>query len=325
MNQLKQILVAWDFSPGAEAALAHRFADAGMNVVLADVTGDGRPDLIAVVRGNAAVAVAVNEGGGRFAAPRLFRAGTDPRDVAVGDMDGDGRADLVVADYSGAVGVLRSLGGGDLDTVQLATADLGAVGVRLSDRNGDKRLDAVVVSERSNTAAIFLNDGMGRLSAGARVALGRSDARSLAIADVDGDNIDDLLVGHDLGAAVADQLTLARGQADGGFMAGVVVTGSGRAIYGVQVADIDDDRRRDVVVASLTDHKLTVLRGLSNGTLQSQNAVYAGQDPTGLAIGDLDGDGFNDIAIANQIGGFVSVLSGMRKRSACRFASRASS
>lgn len=290
-------------------------------VAVADLDGDGHPEIIAALRQNGAIAVLRNNGDGTFATARLSPAGKDPSDLVAADLNSDGRVDLVVADYDGAVGVLLGKGDGTFEPVSRTTADLGTSAVRVAELTGDKLLDVAVVSDRSPNLSILQGDGQGRLSLRTTVSLGagRLGAQSLAIGDLDQDGSLDVVVGHDLGANSVDrtQVTLVRGAPGAAFMAAQAIVGSGRSVFGLAIADLDGDGRKDVAALSLLDHQLTVLRGLPNGSLQSLTPVYPGHDPVALAIADLDGDGRPDVAVANQVAGHLTLLLG-RARDALR-------
>jgi hypothetical protein len=71
-------------------------------VAVADVNGDGHPDIAVTNRGSNTVSVLLNRGKGRFKAARNFAVGGSPRSVAIADVNGDGRPDLVTANFEGA-------------------------------------------------------------------------------------------------------------------------------------------------------------------------------------------------------------------------------
>ena len=70
-----------------------------MSVAVADVNGDGKPDLVVANYGSNTVSVLLGNGNGTFQAQQTFATGTIPYSVAVADVNGDGKPDLVVANY----------------------------------------------------------------------------------------------------------------------------------------------------------------------------------------------------------------------------------
>jgi hypothetical protein len=133
-----------------------------VSVTLADVNGDGLPDIITANGSAGTVSVLLNKGGGRFAAPLVFPAGIRPVAVAVADVNGDGLSDLVVADASGnSVQLLLNDGqGGFAAPVSLAVGSH-PVAVVAADIDGDGHPDIVVADEGDNTAAVLLGHGDG--------------------------------------------------------------------------------------------------------------------------------------------------------------------
>ncbi len=100
-------------------------------MAVADLNGDGRPDL-AVADFNAdTVSVLLGNGDGTFGAKTGFGAGSGPLCVAIGDLNGDGKPDLAVADFkSSSVTVLLNRGGSTWTGVPHLVAAGGALSVR---------------------------------------------------------------------------------------------------------------------------------------------------------------------------------------------------
>ncbi|MBL0193710.1 MAG: VCBS repeat-containing protein [Myxococcales bacterium] len=106
--------------------------------------------------------VLVNSGTGTFAARVDYLTGGSPSSVALGDVDGDGNLDLVVAnEYSDAVSVLVNGGTGTFATpVDYPTGTLPS-SVALGDVDGDGKLDLVVANSGGNTVSVLVNSGTG--------------------------------------------------------------------------------------------------------------------------------------------------------------------
>src|SRR5205823_2204319 len=125
------------------------------SVAVADVNGDGRPDLVVANGGENAVRVLMGNGGATFAAQQTFQVGHSPSSVAVADLTGHGRPVLVVANYGvydrttdalrgSSVSVLRGRGDATFDPLQTLYGCSGPSSVAVADVNGDGRPDLVV-------------------------------------------------------------------------------------------------------------------------------------------------------------------------------------
>jgi hypothetical protein len=132
-------------------------------VAVGDFNGDGRLDLVVAHLGDQHVSVFVSvllgNGDGSFQAAHNFAAGFGPAHVAVGDLNGDGKADLVIV---GSMGVHVLLGNGDgtFQTTPLSYIPGSyPLPVAVQDFNRDGRADLVVANNDVNTVSILLNDG----------------------------------------------------------------------------------------------------------------------------------------------------------------------
>jgi hypothetical protein len=187
---------------GTLAAPSHNYVvGAPQGLVLADIDGDGDNDLVAAFNSyppNAGVAVLSNQGGGVFAAPRIFSAGTYPSGVAAGDLNRDGRIDLAVVNYDsevstghGNLSVLLNQGGGNFAPASAYPAGDYLAAVAEGDLNGDGQPDLAVLDSSSKIGVLF-NRGtgsfVGPLSYGAQ-----HPTSEFALGDVSGDGRIDIV------------------------------------------------------------------------------------------------------------------------------------
>jgi hypothetical protein len=202
------------FNNGGGTFIDARF-QAGNNpnaVEIGDLNGDGRPDL--AVSHSGGVGVLLNGGGGAFSAATYFAAGTNPSTIALGDLNGDGRADLVLSSWmTDNVSVLFNVGGGAFASAINYAAGDDPSSVAMGDVDGDGRPDLAVVSGEwwsCRTVSVLINQGNGSFSAGPRpVAVidpppypFSANARSIGMADLDGDGRLDLAVAKKDGVGV---------------------------------------------------------------------------------------------------------------------------
>ncbi len=168
----------------------------------------------------------------------------DPRAVAIGDADGDGAGDILIADdQAGALLFLHNQGGGKLPlsgTSFPASAALSAIAA--ADFDGDGRLDAALLDPEVKRIALLRGDGAGGFAKQLFTPVG-DGASALAAGDLDGDGVTDLVVA----CAGSHRVDVLRGTA-GGLVASTSVP-AGTSPVGVAIGDFDGDGRPDLVVA----------------------------------------------------------------------------
>jgi hypothetical protein len=258
------------------------------SAVIADVNRDGKPDLIVAIQNdpfgahltNGLVGVVLGNGDGTFGTPVIYDSGgNDAVSVAVADLNGDGAPDIVVGN----------------SCVWLSSGC------------------------SFTTAGVLLGGGDGTFAPAVPVNLGGSSSQQIAIADVNGDDKPDLLaiVAAPFNGAVAILL----GNGDGTFQAPTLVLLGGMVMYSLAVGDVNGDGRPDVVASGAGGSGgpsrgiARVLLGNGDGTFQISPTPYdsgvsAGGWANSVALGDLNGDGALDLAIANYPDSTTGVLLG---------------
>ena len=286
-------------------------------VAVGDFNGDGKLDLARVNNATIpySVSVLLGNGDGTFQAPVNYTAGPYPFRLAVGDFNGDGKLDLVVANRGSLYNfadssVLVLLGNGD-GTFQPAVA-YGPVAnpysITVGDFNGDGNLDLAV----GNSGVIPSNDG-----AGVSVLLGNGDGTfqsavtyeagvhcyDLAVGDFNGDGKPDLAVR----AVGPERFGVLLGNGDGTFQAPAAYSPVGNP-FSLAVGDFNGDGRLDLALAIGLSGTVSVLLGNGDGTFQTAANYTAGTYPVGVAVGDFNGDGKPDLAVVSYASTNVAVL-----------------
>lgn len=171
-------------------------------LAVGDINGDGRADFaLSSIEQAPAATLVMQSGNGRFAAASLVSSDYNGGSfgVAIGDINGDGRADLVLGDSPG-LGVFVQRPDGSLEAFRRVSNAGFLAPVRLADINGDGRID-VLASIAQADLVVWLQQADGSLTEGA-VYPGpfrgtNLDADQLAVADVNGDGRPDVLLnGH---------------------------------------------------------------------------------------------------------------------------------
>jgi len=289
-----------------------------LSVAVGDVDGDGRVDLVSANSGNATLTVFFQEEDGAFAEPLALGDSslTDfPYSVALGDVDGDGRMDLVSANSGNdtLTVFLQEEGGSFAQPLSLSDAPLviGPLSVALGDVDGDGRVDLVSANQGIAPLTVFLQHGGGGFAE--PLSLGDSSLtnqpHSVALGDVDGDGRVDL-VSANLGIA---PLTVFLQEEGGGFAQPVSLGDFSVTNYPVSVAlgDVDGDGRLDLVSANQISDTLTVfLQERGGGFAQplSLGDFSVTDSPVSVALGDVDGDGRMDLVSANSGSGTLTVF-----------------
>jgi hypothetical protein len=238
-----------------------------------------------------------------------------PMGAAIGDVNGDGRPDIVVLSLDAAQGdrvyVFVNNGSGGFGAPNII--DLGAVtgngndrAVAIGDFNGNGKPDLIVHTvDPSNTEHIWFLAGNGDGTFATPVDRGSyGDATQgivrYAAADMNGDGRLDL-VGLGFGHGVYVSL----GNGDGTFQASHEYTADQGFLTDMAVADFDGDGKPDVAVVGRCcggptgPQGLAVLRNNGDGTLAAALHPSIGENgPSGLAVGDLNGDGWPDLVVA---------------------------
>ncbi len=241
-------------------------------------------------------------GAGAFVDTHEGLTGDHPTTVSMGDVNGDGHLDAVVANGGGGpasnMAVFLNDGHGALVPAGTFAPDTAAHRATLGDLDGDGDLDCVVVYYASSTPNVWRNDGHGVFTSFGP-SLGSFPSLCVELADVDGDKDLDILMGMDTGGG--NRVFVNDGSA--GFTPGGTFATASRS-QAIAVADVDGDKDLDVFAADGGDVALFLNNGLGVFSGSPQPFVNSGLvGGGGLAAGDVDGDGDPDLVVVHSSGG----------------------
>lgn len=257
------------------------------------------------------VLVLLSDGAGRFGAPIVTAVGTSTRDLALADVDGDQRPDLlVVQDSPDQLVVYAGLGDGTFRTPALATIGEGrgpcSLAVGLFD--ADSRPDVAVVLCQDAEVRVRTNLGGTLLFSAPRsyfTQAGRATPRRVAVADMNADSRMDLVVSNS-DQSTAGSFSVLLGQGTGEFATALTSATDTATQEVFQVGDLDADGFPDVVAAPSSGpiETVRVLLGDGFGGLRSpQRFSPPATNLTGLrslAVEDVTGDGKPDILFTSS-------------------------
>jgi hypothetical protein len=286
------------------------------SVAAGDLNGDGRTDLASANTfiagppphpGHVSVILQSQSSPGAFGGARNLDVGSDTAMVAIGDLNGDNLMDLVAAnDTSANISILfqNSSSPGTFLAAQNHGVGAHPAGVAIGDLNGDGHLDIAVAD--SGLSILFQNAAVpGTFFPPIRLGVSCS---SVGIGDLDGDGRADLVATATNAGHVSILLQSPAGT--GTFLPPQTVA-AGFQPFDVAIADLNADGRLDLVIANLgtpdnsATASLSVLlnNSASPGSFLAATNYATGERSESVSVGDLNGDGKPDIAVANA-GGF---------------------
>lgn len=230
-----------------------------------------------------------------FAPPIEQFVGGNPRNIATGDFNRDGRPDLAIVNGNmGFVSIV--LGGSSLFGAARTIATPAASAIAVGDFNLDGSDDIAVASEMANGVMIFLSAGDGSFVSGSFVVTGNAPV-DIAAADFDEDGRVDL-------AVVGKELRLLLSAGNGTFALPVSVPVAPYPLRGIAVADFNVDGHLDVATGISILTGAAVVLGTGTGSFRLGTlGVPTGTFVTSLAAGDFDEDGRPDLAASGVFPG----------------------
>jgi hypothetical protein len=328
--------IGMDASTLFKAALTNPSGgDITFSVAVADLNGDGKPDVVVANHSgcytcsDGSVGILLGNGDGTFQTAQTYDSGgIAAGGIAIADLNGDGKLDVIVTNQcaagtdciatssTGSVAVLLGNGNGTFQPAQVYSAGNLSLYLALGDFNHDGRLDVVVADGCGGCGhrniAVLLGNGDGTFGS-SRIYDLPGEPEGIAVGDIDGDGKLDVVVGLEgpPGAPATSSVVLF-GNGDGTFLTSRTLSPAGTY---PKLADVNGDGRLDLIVATpcsnpgCTKGGVGVLLGNGDRSFQPIH-IYSsgGYDADFVAVGDLNRDGKLDIFVANFSGKVGTLL-----------------
>ena len=314
-------------TPAFAAQQTFTVGDGPRGAAMADLNGDGQPDLATADYRGGAVSVLLNTTSPGAATPSLaahqsFFVGGSPHRVSAADLNGDGKRDLIVSNATSSVSVLLNTTATGATVPSFAGKQAFATGVHsftstTADVNRDGKPDLIATNADDNTVSVLLNTttpGAATLSFATQKPFSvGAYPYPVTTTDVNGDGRPDILVANSQADTVSVLLnTTTPGTATPRF-ATQRAFAVGHSANSLAAADLNGDGKPDLVAANLSADTVSVLLnttapGAATPNFAPQETFSVGIGPTMVKAVDINGDGKADLVTANSDDNTASVL-----------------
>lgn len=285
------------------------------------IDGDGHQDFVVTDLLGNRVAVFLGLGDGTFQDARLVpirvaseQRNSEPRSVALADMNGDGKADIVTGNAgTDSVAIVLGKGDGTFQTVQEYLAFNYPLDVTARDMNGDGKLDVVVCNGTepdSQTATaprvnVILGKGDGTLDPASRLSYTTGDGpRGMVVGDFNADGFPDAVTVHQ----GSRQVNVLAGRTGGKLTAGTSVR-VGIDPVTVTAGDLNRDGKPDLLTTNASN-TLSMLLNNGAGGFSVWVDFPIGATPIGAVLADLNKDNRLDVIVSDTATNQISILLG---------------
>lgn len=292
-------------------------AESGLyDFCLCDFDGDGKVDVGTAGNKSTSVRILRNTSSGagnvNFAAATTLSLGTKTLRIRCGDLDGDGKSDMVITEDGDGhrVFVYRNTSSGPGNfSFNGQSINIGrkTTTTAIADLDGDGKPEVIISNQDVNTITVLKNQSTpGSITLAATpytiTIPGAATTDGLAVDDLNGDGRPEIVTGQ-YQTNFSNLFIVANNSTPGTLSLTSVTTISlAASVKNIRVGDLDGDRKPDIAATLLLSSSIAVLHNTSTGSTLSfatPKSVSTVSIPVGLDFGDLDGDGKPDISVVS--------------------------
>lgn len=273
------------------------------HIIAVDVDLNGKVDVVTANEPDGTISVIIGNGDGSFLLPKTYPVGQYPMFITSGDLNRDGKPDLLVVNAGSSsrnFSVLINKGDGTFFAAQNTPAGQAPRSIFVGDVNADNKLDAIVTNTYDANIGVFFGNGDGSFQLQKTYSTSLNPQHSI-LADVNSDGKLDIIVTN----LNMKTIGILLGNGDGTFKSQYEFPSPAQYISAV---DINLDKKIDIAYTNINTGTAGVYIGNGDGTFMPNKEFSIGLNPIGIAVGDLNGDRIPDILAASWAQDRVNIL-----------------